>query len=267
MIIALDAAKLTFERKDSTTYVGPPLLADEVFGKAIEQALVRAPSDAKLPTLKRYSVDHAKDKTDADSVAAYDALSNGEKKRLGTATEFYRLTSTETKTSLCFVAPGKRAYGYAIETAGPFPIRSTGIGKVTEIGPDGKDRDVEVPLPYGGSMICSSKDKTTNGGVKNLTFNFRSVRGMFALLGAMARIELESGKQAADFDAGTYRLFGVRRDATNVAGPISVANVKTTADRPDDFSATTIQLLSEFVALNSSAKSFPTPTIVPFVTR
>lgn len=252
VLFSLVNAKLAFERKETVSYVGPALTADEVFGRAVVQQLFRAPSDAKLPTLKHYSM------TDPADELARKELSADDHARLRGAAEFYRLTNSETKTRPCFVAPGGAQFGYVVDSKGPYILSTPGIGKFN---------DVETHFAFGGDYICSSQDKGDDHGIKKLTFTFRSVRGIFTLLGAMARAELAQGKTAFDFgiEGHTSRLFAVERFAGAPDASPSTATVRITHDA-NDFSASTIQLLSEFVALNSAAKSFPTPSIVPFFT-
>ncbi len=253
VLIALIHQGLAFQSQDTVTYVGPPLTAEDVVGKSVLQNLMRAPVGATVPALKRYSM------TDPGDQAARDALSVTELARLKNAGEFYRLTTTATKTKPCFAAPSLDPFGYVMDPNRKIATVSMAIGKYNKV-----PRMVSIGADY----VCSSNDKGDGSGLKNLSFTFRSVRGIFTVLGTMAHKELETSSPAYfDFgpEKGVERLFGVERFGDDPNAPPSAANIRITRGA-SDLSAVSIQFLSELIAINSDAKSFPAPSIVPFFT-
>ncbi|MEI9417447.1 hypothetical protein [Mesorhizobium sp. Cs1321R2N1] len=162
--------------------------------------------------------------------------------------------------------------------------------------------ELSVPLEYahgqpfisvhvGARFVCganSSADASpsTDHAADNLKFTFRSVEGIFLFLGEIVRTQLGIGggvpTKLADPNGGSESEFSESDPAT---GPTYIFKVEkgfgvrsrisanalgsnfTVASDPsgNDASSQVIQILTDLIALKSSAKSLPAPSVIPVI--
>jgi hypothetical protein len=248
----LDAG-LSAETVPSVKAIGPPLTSDEA----------RDPRRiAELKAQKLDLVEHSLDKPDANLSYADRAVLHEKRARV-----YYRIEQDDTSAQVCF-QQGKTAVGRPIGTTGVILQKDWVCG---EHKPDSSAPGHKSTGTY--TLVSQTAD---SGG---LSFKTRSVEGIIYLLGEIARSELHLGVQGnASFvpqlwaaDCNGYRtLFSI---GTGVApGAISTTYDGVSYSVPVDStgcnrSAQVLEVVTQLLALNSSAKDLPTPNIIPLITR
>jgi hypothetical protein len=108
-------------------------------------------------------------------------------------------------------------------------------------------------------------------GLENLSFGSRSVEGIIYFLGEIVRNRVEplvfeyprGGRQIALFRAAEGASVVGERISVDIGGHTYSISVDPSGL---DYSSRVVQLLSELIALNSSAKDLPTPNVIPVIT-
>jgi hypothetical protein len=108
-------------------------------------------------------------------------------------------------------------------------------------------------------------------GLENLWFGSRSVEGIIYFLGEIVRNRVEplvfeypsGGRQIALFRAVEGASVVGERTSVDIGGHTYSISVDPSGL---DYSSRVVQLLSELIALNSSAKDLPTPNVITVIT-
>jgi len=258
---------LSFENPDIATPIGPPLTAADLRdGRVLSMLIQTASGEASTSSLslKTFKITDAKAGLSGRDIEALKA------QNIDTV---YRLIKTEKRARPCFAIPG------SITTAATSPTAAVADQTAISINLYDYDR-TPVFVKIGRDLWCGAK--SVDGGappasstaapvVENFKITTRSVRGAFAYLGQMAQLELPASPSALDVPIaqGVYlRTFGIEL-ATTGQGDVVFEGRRyrlTHMTQGEDDSERTVQLLSELIALYSSAKSLPTPNIIPFFT-
>ena len=255
LLDALIAAGLSFETVTTHTPVGPVLTAADIRRDHVLATLLNTSQDAPL------------------------ALSTVPTDKARHAAETYRLTRTEQASRYCMITESETLHDIlngqphapsaaSVLTVTPFSLDGTPL--TLDIGPaDQCDTDTKTQSPAAEAALRADPNLITN-----LSFNSRSVRGVFAYLGTVARHELDAANPALfdrpGPDGATLRIFGIEPAAARSSpSPVDASfenrRYRTTAAFADDDTDRAIQLLSELMALYSAAKSFPAPSVLPIL--
>jgi hypothetical protein len=264
-ILSLVNQGLSMQQVKATTPVGPLLTsaqaADPKLLAGIVSSSATSGSDSSTTlTLKRYILTQKDDPNLTES-----ERSDLERRHL---LVYYRLVKNTTSYKFCFDLRTSRPYPYADfrEQTGNNP---TGPIKI----PLGKAYGQDVFIPILEPVICGKPTPTDKIGA-NATVKLRSVEEIFLFLGDIARTELGlSGNPPTTLAVpvsgfGNFELFKVERRAPkpgDVAATLDDATYVISPD-PSGRNASTIvaQLLTDLLALSSSAKSLPAPNVIPF---
>lgn len=182
------------------------------------------------------------------------------------------------------------------------PLRFNGPGPYADVGalsgPSKVGGTLSIPLVTAGlrdypdaTFLVDSSKFCGNGGRRaagedgaskqqvglNFTFMTRSVEGIFGYLGAIVRREegLADGRpeplDLMAFDGTAYRLFRLERRQPT-ASDLTVAHEGATyALRVDpsgqDGSSRVLRLLTDLLALQSSAKNLPSPSVISVISQ
>jgi hypothetical protein len=258
---------LSMEQVKSTTPVGPILTNAQASDPKLLAGLVSASatststsdSSATL-TLKRYVLTQKDDPNLTDSERA-----DLEKRHVSV---YYRLVKNTTSYKFCFDLRTSRPYPFGdfSEQVGDTPTGSIKI-------PLGKAYGKDVFIPILEPVICGKPTPTDKIGA-NATIKLRSVEEIFLFLGDIARTELGlSGSPPTTLAVpvagfGYLELFRVERRAPTPGDILATLNDETYVISPDpsgrNASTTVAQLLTDLLALSSSAKSLPAPNVIPF---
>ena len=268
---------LTMEPVDETRALSPPLTPAQAADPKLLSGLISASSagTGTAPTLKRYSLSKGDDPNLPDS----------EKSSLGklTSDTYYRLVKTSTSATFCF---DRRKFK-------PFPNVDFRMRT-----PDSSSTELSVPMVQAGNdvlfpsnpnpLFCDEKPKKTESRTskgtpgetipiaEDMNITLRSVEEIFLFLGEMVRTELGIANGTPSrlevlrhIRGDPLELFRVeRRKPTpgEIAASFNGETFVVSADPSGTNTSTTVlQLLTDLVALNSSAKSLPTPNVIPFL--
>lgn len=259
LLDAMIQAGLSFETVEKLDPVGPALSGRDLRAAEVIKAMLATPNDAAL-RLKSFSVDEPGSDLNENERKALRALQQR---------TYYRLTRTELVSRYCFASDQ-----ISLREAEAGVTSDEGAAIVLQpITVQGR----EFVIRLGSAMKCGARAAARTAAteadplvVENLRFSSRSVRSVFEYLGQITRIERAAGSPVG-FDVnlpnrGTYRVFGIG-DARGDGSAIDYdgSRFMLTRASASDESNRTIQLLSELLALYSSAKSFPTPSVVPIL--
>jgi hypothetical protein len=258
---------LSFENPDTATPVGPPLTAADLRDGRVLSMLIQTASGeaaASSLSLKTFKITDAKAGLSDREVDALKA------QKVDTV---YRLIKTEKRARPCFAIPG------SITTAATSPTAAAPAKTAITINIYDYDH-TQVFANIGRDLWCGAKpvdesappaSSTAAPEVENFKITTRSVRGAFAYLGQMAQLELPSSPSALDVPIGEgvyLRTFGIELAKSGQGDVVYEGRAYrlTHLAKGEDDSERSVQLLSELIALYSSAKSLPTPNIIPFFT-
>lgn len=270
---------LSVEPTQGTRSIGPALTEAQVSDSKFLANLLSSVAGAtpgngsEPPTLRKFEVGKDSDPE----------LTESDKRRLKGSSTYYRFIKSSSSLRFCFdrLRLGKRPFqspdlsrSIDFETvpdaAGgepPFPIHlGMSYGK-----PIGFMIRVEAADVCGSGAIAANPFRLT----KDVKFTPRSVEEIFGFLGEMTRRELGlAGKppfpmEVPDGHGGWLSLFLVQRS------PSSPQYFAATLDNESFFAAVdpsgrdrssrVIQLLTDLLALNSSAKNLPAPSAIPLI--
>jgi hypothetical protein len=262
---------LDMEEVKSTTPVGPPLtsaqaadpklLASLVAGSAASSSSGDTSSGSGL-TLKKYDITDAKNPDP-------NKLSTAEIKTLK-SNIYYRLIKSGSSTyRFCFTKYPKSAYARG-DVRKPIPVPKAVTIRLTA------SEAISIDTT---TLVCG--DKSAPSATSALEIKTRSVEEIFQFLGKMGRIELGLGgappnlltvpvRDQSGNPLGSFDLFKVTKGQPAGHDIAATLDGETYVVRPDamgkDYSSNVIQLLSDLLALYSSAKNLPAPSVIPFVT-
>ncbi len=274
---ALADLGLSSEVVKTITNVGPPIPAADI-------ASLRALAPlAEGAALKRFTTTSDPDLT---------ASEKAELARRG-VTEYFRLQQTTRESRFCIdpdlqalpaasrtlialgvLPPGDTIIGPPLgASAGAVEAAAERCGASPYLRMKATERHAYAEPANCFPALVRTADGTTRTVTLQVNFTVRSVEGIIYYLGELARGELDIGVSQRlappqiGTGLGTDRLFLVREDCTGIAGEIGVAYDGTRycisidpsgADRSSEVMEIVLQLL----ALNTSAKTLPAPSVI-----
>jgi hypothetical protein len=264
----LMALGLTAESVGDATSEGPALTdADAKNPRLLASLAAGAAAGNATLDLKRYDVNPT------DPAKGDANLSKAEQDMLVAkgAKYYFRLEKKGTKYRFCF-SP-------AVIGDRPLPI-ATYLAWTADA--NGKPQPIpDSKIMIGRPSLCGAKSlaapepnapsDSNVKGLENLSFEPRSVEGIFYFLGDIVRSNItpmvfdnpRGGGQVVLFKASESRSLGGESISVNVSGHVFSISVDPAGH---DYSSRVVQLLSELIALNSSAKDLPTPNVISVIT-
>lgn len=249
---------LSIEVTDSQKTIGPVLTAEQAGDPAFLAGLARAygqtQSAGAIPDLK--------------GVAGKDGKQSK---------TLFNFAKTDKRPRFCFLGSTIKEY----QNVDVDVIRRSVKGDaktITLAYSPGNDvsffKDTVAPGSTCGVKASSADDAhpSTYKLTERIDIHTRSVEQIIRFLGDMVRAELglENGERA-DFpvgavDGGSVRLFRIQEGSPSEGDIFATYHGRSFFIRPDatgaDDSGEVVQLLAELIALQSSAKSYPTPNVI-----